>query len=74
MHVFIGELHPRKKKKVKQEAINDAETTELGEEHSKKKKKKKKMKGEAADGESMACGKKVIIQTPCVACRISICD
>jgi hypothetical protein len=73
MHIFIGELHPRKKKKVKQEAVNDVETTEYGEEHSKKK-KKKKMKSEPADDESMACGKKFIIQTPCVAFRVIICD
>lgn len=73
MHVSTGELHPRKKKKVKQEAVNDVETAGQGEEHSKKK-KKKKIKSEPADDESMAYGKKFIIQTPCIGCRVNICD
>ncbi|PNF26407.1 Nucleolar protein 58 [Cryptotermes secundus] len=68
-----SELHPRKKKKVKHETVNDVETAGQGEEHSKKK-KKKKIKSEPADDESMAYGKKFIIQTPCIACRVNICD
>jgi hypothetical protein len=61
MHNFIGELHPLKRKKIKQEPTSDAENAEHGEEHSSKKKKKKKIKIEAADGEAVGYGKKVII-------------
>jgi hypothetical protein len=75
MHNFIGELHPMKRKKIKQEATSDGETAEHGEEHnSKKKKKKKKMRNEAADGEAVGCGKKVIIWVPCVARAVSLRD
>lgn len=56
-----SELHPSKKKKVKEEAVTDVETTEHGEQHSKKK-KEKKMESEAADGESMACGDDVEVK------------
>jgi hypothetical protein len=58
MCIFAGELHVKKKKKIKHEdSVNDIETTEHGEEH-KKKKKKKKIKSEDVDNESLACGKK----------------
>jgi hypothetical protein len=63
---FVGELHPVKRKKIKQEVVSDVETAEHGEEHSRKK-KKKKIKSEPVDGESMACGKKLIIRTLHVA-------
>ena len=55
--VFIGELHVKKKKKIKTEdPVSDVETTEHEEEH--KKKKKKKVKNECVENESMAYGKK----------------
>jgi hypothetical protein len=57
MYVFTGEMHVKKKKKIKQEdTVNDVQTTEHGEEH--KKKKKKKAKSECVENESMAYGKK----------------
>lgn len=57
-YVFTGEVHVKKKKKIKTEdPINDVETTEHEEEH-KKKKKKKKAKNAHVEKESMAYGKK----------------
>jgi len=42
-YVFTGELHVKKRKKIKaEEPIKDIETTEREEEHKKKKKKKAK--------------------------------
>jgi len=56
-YVFTGELHVKKKKKIKTEdPVNDVETTEHEEEN--KKKKKKKVKNEHAENESVAYGKK----------------
>ena len=52
-YVFTGELHVKKKRKLKTEdPINDVETTEHEEEH--KKKKKKKAKNEHVENESVA--------------------
>jgi hypothetical protein len=57
MYVFTGEMHVKKKKKIRQEdPISDVQTTEHGEEH--KKKKKKKAKSEPTENESMTYGKK----------------
>jgi hypothetical protein len=50
-YVFTGELHVKKKKKIKTEdAVNNVETTEHKGEH----KKKKKAKNEHVEKESMA--------------------
>jgi hypothetical protein len=57
MYTFVDEVHPKKKKKLKQEPVGDVETTERGEEHIKK---KRKIKSEPAGHEGVTYGKKFI--------------
>lgn len=55
INIFIDEVQPKKKKKIKHEPVGDIETTGHGEERIKK---KKKIKSEPAVSEGITYGKK----------------